>query len=107
MNGYLFIHRIRGPVMIVVFGITALLNQWGILSYGESWPLYLIVLGILQLAERAAWSQMQAPQPYAGTYPPPQPGMGPNQWPNPTAGAAPSSAALAITPVFPPDEERK
>lgn len=69
MNSYLFLRRIRGPVMIVVFGITALLNQWGILSFGESWPLYLIVLGALKLMERAAWAQ-QVPAAYAGQTPP-------------------------------------
>ena len=66
MNRYLFLHRIKGPVMLLVFGVTALLDQWDVLSYGKSWPLYLIVLGVLQLAERAAWSQMQYEQPYAG-----------------------------------------
>ncbi len=32
---YIFIHRIKGPVMILVFGITALLDQWNILSFGR------------------------------------------------------------------------
>src|ERR1700756_4978307 len=64
MSPYLFIHRIKGPAMLVVFGITALLHEWDILTFGRSWPLYLIVLGVLQLAERAAWSQYQ--QQYVG-----------------------------------------
>lgn len=92
MNRYLFIHRIRGPVLILVFGVTALLDQWGILSYGRSWPLYLIALGLLQLAERAAWSQAQNPDAYVG-----QPG----NWGMPGPGVAPtppSSTTLSITP---------
>ncbi len=115
MNRYIFLHRIKGPVMILVFGLTALLDQWHILSYGKSWPLYLIALGILQLAERAAWTQAQYPNqgPYPGPY------TGPNQGPQgPYPGqpsgwggtnvAPPSSSALTITPPdMPRDLERK
>ena len=61
VNRYIFLHRIKGPVIILVFGVTALLHTWHILSYSRSWPLYLIAIGLLQLAERAAWAQMQAP----------------------------------------------
>ena len=68
MNPYLLIHRIKGPAMLLVFGITALLNEWDIISFGKSWPLYLIVLGVLQLAERAAWSQWQQQQYAQGQY---------------------------------------
>ena len=111
MNPYIFIHRIKGPAMLLVFGITALLNEWDIISYGKSWPLYLIVFGVLQLAERAAWSQIQQDQyaqyvaqqgqpygaPVPGQYPPY--GAAPGQYPaNPTAPAAPGSSSLSITP---------
>ena len=68
MNPYLLIHRIKGPAMLLVFGVTALLNEWDIISFGKSWPLYLIVLGVLQLAERAAWSQWQQEQYVQGQY---------------------------------------
>lgn len=66
MNRYLFLHRIKWPVMLLIFGVTALLDQWDVLSYDKSWPLYLIAFGALQLAERAAWAQAQYPDPYAG-----------------------------------------
>lgn len=106
MNRYLFLHRIKGPVMILVFGITALLDQWDILSFGKSWPLYLIALGLLQLGERAAWSEAyrdryEGQQPYSG-----QPYSGqPGNWGGPSAPPPPpSSSALTITP---PDEGRR
>ena len=54
MNSWLFIRRLRGPAFLILFGITALLNQWGVLSFGRSWPLYLILAGVIGLAERAA-----------------------------------------------------
>ena len=112
MNRYLFLHRITGPVILLVFGVTALLDTWHVLSYGESWPLYLIAIGLLQLAKRAAWAQMQAPPPVgypggsgtgAGNYPGSYQGsyQGPPQGPYPSPSQDPSQA--------PPDspEERR
>lgn len=93
MNRYLFLHRIKGPVMLVVFGITAMLDQWGVLPYHESWPLYLIAWGALQLAERAAWTQLQTPDPYAAQ---------PPSWG--TQASGPPAPPSAITP---PDEGRR
>ena len=51
---YLFLRRIRGPVFLLTFGLTAALHQWNVLSFGRSWPLYLIVFGVLRLLEGAA-----------------------------------------------------
>lgn len=68
MNSYYLIRRIRGPLLLLTFGVTAVLDQWHILNYGRSWPLYLIVLGVLGLAERAALAQAEPPpeaQPWA------------------------------------------
>jgi hypothetical protein len=100
MNTYVFLHRIKGPVIILVFGVTALLDTWHVLSYGESWPLYLIAIGLLQLAERAAWSQMQVGTPPAGY--PGGPGMyqggnagQPGNWGGP---AGPSSTGMSLAP---------
>jgi hypothetical protein len=59
MMSWLLIRRLRGPAFLLLVGITALLNQWDILSFGRSWPLYLILFGLLSLAERAALSQAQ------------------------------------------------
>ena len=70
MNTWLLIRRLRGPAFLILVGITALLNQWGVLSFGRSWPLYLILAGILGLAERAAIAAAPPPlpPPYPGTY---------------------------------------
>jgi hypothetical protein len=56
MNSWLFIRRLRGPAFLILVGITALLNQWNVLSFSRSWPLYLILAGVLGLAERAAYA---------------------------------------------------
>jgi hypothetical protein len=99
MNPYIFIHRIKGPAMLLVFGITALLNEWDIISFGRSWPLYLIVFGVLQLAERAAWSQWHqqyAQGPYAQGVVPGAP------------DAPPASSSLVVSPPsLPSDPDRR
>jgi hypothetical protein len=66
MNQYIFLHRIQGPALLLTFGLCALLDQWDILSFGRSWPLYLIVLGVLKLAQRAALANAEPPPAYPG-----------------------------------------
>jgi len=70
MNAWLLIRRLRGPAFLILLGVTALLNQWGVLSFGRSWPLYLILAGILGLAERAAIAAAPPAVPplYPGAY---------------------------------------
>ena len=86
MNQYIFLQRIQGPVLILTVGVAALLDQWHILSFGRSWPLYLIVLGILKLAQRAALSMAEPPPVY-------QQGYAPGYAPVGTAPTAPGPVA--------------
>jgi hypothetical protein len=98
------IRRMRGPAFLLMFGVTALLHEWHILSFGQSWPLYLVLAGVLALAERAAFtapdpSQMQQQYPpYAGSYPPQPP---PSGWQTP-----PPPPGTGIVPAPPGDIER-
>ena len=106
MNQYLFLHRIKLPVIILVVGVTALLAQWHILSWSRSWPLYLIAFSLLQLAERAAWSRMQA-----GMAPPPGTTGSSAPYQDPEAARRAnwgSATSLSVTPHDAPhDEEGK
>ena len=71
MNSWLLIRRLRGPAFLILVGITALLNQWGVLSFSRSWPLYLILAGVIGLAERAALlAAPPVPPVYSGPYTP-------------------------------------
>lgn len=65
MNRYLLIRRLRAPAFLFLVGVIALLAQAHVLSWGESWPLFLIVAGVLLLAERAALN-MEGYPPYPG-----------------------------------------
>jgi len=112
MNRYIFIRRLRGPAFLMLVGVIALLAQAHILSWGKSWPLYLILAGVLLLAERAALSvdgyppyPGQYPDPYAGQYPgSAYPGAG-----DPLAAAAPgqppAQPGTSIVPANPHDIE--
>lgn len=91
MNRYIMIRRLRGPAVLLLIGVMALLAQANILGWGQSWPLILILIGLLLLAERAALA--------AGGYPPP-PGT---PWPNATqgmgTGAQPTTPGTANVPA--------
>ena len=93
MNRWYQIRRLRGAVTLILIGVLALLNQWNILHWDASWPLFLIVLGLLMLVERAVWSAdvraRQQEQEYAagaGAYNPSRP---PGGTPGPAAWTAP------------------
>ncbi len=73
MNQYLFLRRMRGPIILLTFGITAILDEYAGISYAHSWPLYIIVWGLLKLAENAILVQ-NPPVPPAGYPGSPMPG---------------------------------
>jgi len=69
----------RGPVMLITVGALFAMQQAGMLSIWRSWPVILIVLGVMKLIERliVPHSQTFPGMPYTGTpYPPPPPPPG-------------------------------
>jgi hypothetical protein len=92
MNRHMLIHRLWGPAFLLLVGVNALLAQQGILGWGQSWPLYLILAGLLMLAERAALASEGYPQN-------PWPGPGANQPPNPGTSPANNPAASSDAPA--------
>ncbi|HEX8810826.1 MAG TPA: hypothetical protein VF742_02420 [Terracidiphilus sp.] len=82
MNRYMMIRRLRGPAFLLLLGVCALLHQMHLLSFGRAWPLFLILWGVMLLAERAAISQEDMPP-----YPPPGYPVGP-QVAGPVGGVA-------------------
>jgi hypothetical protein len=88
MNRYIMIRRLRFPAILLLIGGVALLHQTGVIDRFSHWfwPLLLILLGVLMLAERMAlaagdgYAQGPYPgQPYtdprAATGVPPYPGQ--------------------------------
>jgi hypothetical protein len=63
MNRYILIRRLRGPAFLLLVGVIALLAQANIMSWGQCWPFFLILAGVLLLAERAALATEGYPPP--------------------------------------------
>ncbi len=85
MNRYILIRRLRGPAFLLLVGVIALLAQANIMSWGQCWPFFLILAGVLLLAERAALA--------TEGYPPPPGTPWQNQAPGQNAGQGASQAA--------------
>lgn len=73
-----YAQAIRGPVLLIALGTLCAIHQAGGLSLSRTWPLIIIVVGVMKLIERAF---LPAPPP------PPFPG----QWPGQAAGAGGAS----------------
>jgi hypothetical protein len=73
MNRYIMIHHLRWPAVILLTGTLALLSQLGLIDHFWSWfwPLLLILIGVIMLAERAALAVMDKDDdnawPFGGT----------------------------------------
>jgi len=105
MNQYLFLRRMRGPIILLTFGITAILDEYAGVSYAHSWPLYIIVWGLLKLAENAILAQNPPAVPTA--WPGYQAGYQSGyQAPGSTTytGAVPEEAASSSATVVPPPD---
>lgn len=97
---WLLIRRLRGPAFLLTFGLTALLHQWGVLSFGQSWPLYLIVAGVLTLLERSALTVADPSAYPTGSFSGGYPGSVPQQgWTQPGPPASPSTSIVPVPPA--------
>lgn len=74
----------RGPILLITIGVLFAAQQAGVASFERTWPLLIIVLGLMKLVER-----MVAPQSSVQAGPYSQP-WGPNAgWQPPQAPPAP------------------
>ncbi|HZY61450.1 MAG TPA: B-box zinc finger protein [Edaphobacter sp.] len=78
-------HALRGAIWIILVGVLFLLDSAHILSWGRSWPLFIIVAGLMAIFQRASFSAAAAASynPYANPYAAPS---APPQEPKPSSG---------------------
>lgn len=69
----LYAQAIRGPVVLIVIGVLCAVHQAGMLPFSRTWPLLIIVLGVMKLIER--WNAPRPSFPPPPSPPPPFPGQ--------------------------------
>lgn len=50
---YMLVRAIRGPVLLIALGVLLMLQRFSDFSFHRSWPILVILFGVLKLAERA------------------------------------------------------
>jgi B-box zinc finger/Domain of unknown function (DUF5668) len=78
---------LRGSIWVVLVGVLFLLDSFDILSWGHSWPLFIIIAGLMTIFRRVSYpvSAYPYPNPYAA---PPSP---PPAAPDPHVSIVPSN----------------
>lgn len=61
----LFFQAIRGPILLITIGVLFAVQEAGYLDFSRTWPLILIVIGLIKLFERAVGGPRRTP-PAAG-----------------------------------------
>jgi len=94
MNRYILIRRLTGPSILLLLGVVALLHQADLVSWNIFFPLFLILIGVLKLAQRAALAAAGDEPMYPGSpYPygvgvPPAPTAQPTSQPSGQTGTS-------------------
>jgi len=66
MNSGNFVQAIRGPIMLITLGSLVAIDYAGVYGFWRTWPILIIIFGVLKLLERAA---AKPPDPYLGNPP--------------------------------------
>ena len=94
MNRYILIRRLRGPAILLLLGTILLMHEAGMVDFWALFfPLLLILIGVLKLAERAVLAAAGDEMPYPGS-PYPYGAVA-----NPAAGVPQPQPGTAIVPA--------
>ena len=50
----LYAQAVRGPILLITVGVLFAIQQAGLLPISRTWPLFIIVFGVMKLVERLA-----------------------------------------------------
>jgi hypothetical protein len=56
---------LRGPILLITLGVLAALDHFGRFDFGQTWPVLIIVYGVMKLIEIGT-RRPAAPPPLAG-----------------------------------------
>lgn len=70
-NAYALVRAARGPILLIVLGVLMSLHRYQDISFTKTWPVLLILLGMMKLFERMALQGGGVPPagPYQGAGP--------------------------------------
>jgi hypothetical protein len=77
------IRAIRGPIILITVGVLFALQSFNIYGFDQTWPVLLIVIGLLSLCGRAGRPVPPPPGPTVAPGVPPPPNY---NWPPPSSG---------------------
>jgi Domain of unknown function (DUF5668)/B-box zinc finger len=88
--GYQFrlFRALRGSVWVILIGVLFLLDSFDIVSWGHSWPIIIIVAGLMAIFQRVSYNSVMSP---AYPYPAPPTPPPPASPPDPGTSIAPSN----------------
>jgi hypothetical protein len=52
VSSYNLVQAIRGPIMLISLGTLVAMDYFGIYGFGRTWPILIILFGILKLLEK-------------------------------------------------------
>ncbi len=90
---------LRGSIWIVLVGFLFLLDTFDILSWSHSWPLFIIIAGLMTIFERSTYSAAASATPFPY---PPYAAAGPSA---PSSGPAAPSSTTSVVPTAAHNEE--
>lgn len=50
----MLVRAVRGPLLLIALGALLLVDRFTYFGFSQSWPILVILFGVLKLAERAA-----------------------------------------------------
>ncbi len=67
-TNYNLIQAVRGPIMLIALGTLVAMDYFGVYGFGRTWPVLIILFGVLKLLEKvAAKPAVQEPGPTGGS----------------------------------------
>ena len=55
-----FVAAIRGPILMITLGVLFAVDQWGAYDFSRTWPVLIVVFGVLTLFERSSGRRRSA-----------------------------------------------
>ena len=65
-NASAYVAAIRGPVLLITLGIVLAIDHFGSYSFARTWPVLIIVIGLMKLLERTLAHRPDSPAGPAG-----------------------------------------